>query len=164
MCVNLWFLVMHKHIVHKIVPFVLTFMISVFLAEALPSFLNWEDSAGVQQSPNGFGSARGIESGSFPGATGTTVRGPNSPLRITFQPKAIYTDEARMENVQGAVRLKITLLSDGTVGNITPVSELPLGLTEMAIKAARKIKFEPKMVNNEPVSVIITREYTFTIY
>jgi TonB family protein len=76
----------------------------------------------------------------------------------------VYTDEARENNVQGAVRLKITLLASGQVGNITPVTELPDGLTEQAIAAAKRIRFEPKTVNGVPVSVVINREYTFTIY
>jgi len=37
-------------------------------------------------------------------------------------------------------------------------------LTEKAIEAAKQIRFEPKMINGNPVSVVITREYTFTIY
>jgi TonB family protein len=66
--------------------------------------------------------------------------------------------------VQGAVRLRITLLANGTVGSITPVTRLPHGLTERAIAAARGIRFKPKMVNGVPQSVVITRDYTFTIY
>ena len=87
-----------------------------------------------------------------------------TPYKITFQPKATYTDTARSNNVQGAVRLKITLLASGQVGSIVPVTRLPDGLTEKAIAAARQIRFEPKMVNGVPVSVVVTREYTFTIY
>jgi len=56
------------------------------------------------------------------------------------------------------------LLAGGTIGGITPVTELPDGLTERAIAAAKQIRFEPKKVDGRPVSVIVTREYTFTIY
>ena len=151
---------MHAQIIHRVIPFALTFTFSILVGLALPSFFNREEPP---KSPNGIDSAQG-RSEVFPAATISTIRGPNSPLRITFQPKARYTDEARTGNIEGAVRLKITLLADGTVGDITTVTGLPHGLTEMAIAAARRIKFEPKMVNDEPVSVVITREYTFTIY
>jgi periplasmic protein TonB len=87
-----------------------------------------------------------------------------TPYRITFQPRATYTDEARANNVTGAVRLKITLLASGQVGSIVPVTRLPYGLTERAIAAAKQIRFEPKMVNGQAVAVTVTREYTFTIY
>jgi len=122
----------------------------------------------------GSGSGSGYGSGNGDGVgdgTGSGRGGPppaaiakTTPLRITFQPKATYTDEARSNNVQGAVRLKITLLASGQVGSIVPVSRLPNGLTEKAIAAARMIRFEPKTVNGVPVSVTVTREYTFTIY
>jgi len=42
-------------------------------------------------------------------------------LMIVFKPRASYTDSARKNNVQGTVRLKVTLLPNGSVGNITPI-------------------------------------------
>ena len=130
---------------------------------------------------SGYGSGAGSGSGSGYGSGTGTGEGPGSgtggggppdlakpkvttAYKITFQPKATYTDTARSNNVQGAVRLKITLLASGQVGSIVPVTRLPDGLTEKAIAAAKQIRFEPKMVNGVPVSVVITREYTFTIY
>jgi TonB family protein len=87
-----------------------------------------------------------------------------SPLKITAKPRAQYTDEARTNNVQGTVRLKITLMANGQVGNITPLNRLPYGLTEQAIAAAGQIKFEPRKVNGVAQSSVVTFEYSFTIY
>ncbi|MEO8574150.1 MAG: TonB family protein, partial [Pyrinomonadaceae bacterium] len=120
-------------------------------------------------SGSGYGSGNGTGNGSGSGTGGdreppAAVAKVTTPYKITFQPKATYTDTARSNNVQGAVRLKITLLATGQVGSIVPVSRLPDGLTEKAIAAAKQIRFEPKMVNGVPVSVVVTREYTFTIY
>jgi len=84
--------------------------------------------------------------------------------RMISQPRARYTDRARDKDVHGAVRLKIFLLANGRVGKITPVTSLPHGLTENAIAAAGRIVFLPKRVKKIPVSVVVTREYTFTIY
>lgn len=119
-------------------------------------------------SGSGYGSGNG--DGNGPG-DGSGRNGPppaaiakTTPLKITFQPKATYTDDARSNNVQGAVRLKITLLASGQVGSIVPLTRLPNGLTEKAIAAARQIRFEPKTVNGVPITINITREYTFTIY
>lgn len=121
-------------------------------------------------SGSGYGNGNGNGNGDGDG-DGTGRNGPppapvakTTPYRITFQPKATYTDAARSNNVQGAVRLKITLLASGQVGSIVPVTRLPDGLTEKAIAAAKQIRFEPKLVNGVPVSVVVTREYTFTIY
>jgi TonB family protein len=94
----------------------------------------------------------------------------NRPYRITYQPKATYTDKARAKSVEGAVRLRITLLSTGQVGDISLVETKgwrkmkKYGLMQQAINAARQIEFTPKIVNGQPMSVVVTREYTFTVY
>jgi TonB family protein len=95
-------------------------------------------------------------------ASTTAVK--SDPYQTISQPKARYTEVARKAEVQGAVRLRITLLANGNVGSVVAVTELPGGLTEKAIEAAKRIVFLPKRVNGVPVSVVITREYTFTIY
>jgi len=87
-----------------------------------------------------------------------------TPLRIISKPKATYTDEARTNNIQGSVRLKVTLLASGEVGSIVPLTRLPHGLTEQAIAAARQIRFEPAKVNGQAVSKTVTFDYGFNIY
>lgn len=86
-----------------------------------------------------------------------------SPFVIYEKPRAKYTDAARENNTQGVVKLKVTLLSTGQIGDVTVVTPLPDGLTEQAVAAARQIKFTPKAVKGEPVSMILTFEYGFTI-
>ena len=66
--------------------------------------------------------------------------------------------------MQGSVLLKVTMLSNGSVGSVTPVNELPNGLTEQAVAAARKLVFLPKRINGVPVTVIVTFDYGFSIY
>jgi TonB family protein len=85
-------------------------------------------------------------------------------LNIISKPKAAYTDEARTNDTQGVVTLRITFLASGEIGGITVVSGLPDGLTEQAIAAAKQIKFEPKRVDGQPVSVTMTFQYGFNIY
>jgi TonB family protein len=87
-----------------------------------------------------------------------------APLKITARPKAQYTEEARTREVQGIVRLKVVLLADGQVGEVTPLSRLPFGLTEQAIEAAKQIKFEPRKINGIAQTSVVTLEYSFTIY
>src|SRR5688572_9977003 len=86
------------------------------------------------------------------------------PVKLISKPKAIYSELARRNNVQGKVRLSVVLLASGTIGAITPIVTLPDGLTERAVEAARKIKFEPKVVDGRPISVIMTIDYEFSIY
>nr|MBJ6969875.1 energy transducer TonB [Vibrio cholerae] len=45
-----------------------------------------------------------------------------------------------------------------------PLTTLPDGLTEEAVRAVQKIKFLPAMVDGQPVSVVKLLEYHFEIY
>jgi len=110
---------------------------------------------------NGNGNGTGNGTGGEPPAKVVAV---TTPLNILSKPRAQYTDEARQAQVQGTVVLKVTLLANGTVGSIVPMSRLGYGLTEKAIAAAREIRFEPKKVNGVAQSVTKTIEYNFNIY
>ncbi len=117
----------------------------------------------------GMGSGRGTGSGAGDGSSPnvekpTDPKGENRSLKILSKPAPGYTKEARTNNVQGIVRLRVTFLANGSIGSITPVQGLPNGLTEKAIAAARQIKFEPAMKNGKPISVTKLFEYSFVIY
>jgi TonB family protein len=76
-------------------------------------------------------------------------------------PKAIYTEAARTARLEGDVRLRLILASDGTVKNIFPIKSLPYGLTESAVAAASQIKFQPAIRNGQPASQFATFVYEF---
>jgi TonB family protein len=90
--------------------------------------------------------------------------GVSTPLRITAQPKALYTNEARQNSITGSVRLRVIFLASGQVGNISVISGLPYGLTESAITAAKGIRFEPAKVNGVPQSTTKVMQYSMTLY
>ncbi len=75
-----------------------------------------------------------------------------------------YTDAARRGNVQGAVTLRVTFLSDGTIGSIKLVESLDKGLDRNAFEAAKKIKFLPAEIDGKPVEVSRLVSFTFVIY
>ena len=76
-------------------------------------------------------------------------------------PAAAYPDEARAAKAKGEVRLRLVLASDGTVKYIFPMKPLQHGLTEAAMEAARKIKFEPAIRDGKPASQFATLSYEF---
>jgi len=83
-----------------------------------------------------------------------------TPLRILEKPKPelpTYTG-----HVEGVVRLKVQFLASGKIGNVDIVSSLTKELDELATAAAKKIRFEPKMVDGGPVSVARVVEYPFS--
>jgi periplasmic protein TonB len=80
------------------------------------------------------------------------------------RPEPQYTEEARKAGVQGTVVLRAIIASDGTVKNVVVKRALPRGLTTAAIRAARKITFEPVTIDGRAVSQYIQIEYNFNLY
>lgn len=80
---------------------------------------------------------------------------------IISKPQPSYTKEARRNGVQGVVSLKVLLSGNGKVSRIRIVRGLPAGLTESAIRAACKMKFNPAMKDGENVSQWVIAEFIF---
>ncbi|PYS79894.1 MAG: hypothetical protein DMF70_12240 [Acidobacteria bacterium] len=81
--------------------------------------------------------------------------------RLLDPPAAVYPDAARLAKAKGEVRLRLVLASDGAVKYIFPMKPLKHGLTEAAIQAAQKIKFEPAIRDGKPASQFATLSYEF---
>ncbi|HEX6279112.1 MAG TPA: energy transducer TonB [Pyrinomonadaceae bacterium] len=86
------------------------------------------------------------------------------PLRITYKQKAQYASEARSNGIEGVVKLRVTFLASGNIGSITTIQGLPYGLTERAIEAARKMRFEPEEVSGVRRTTTRPVVFTFDIY
>jgi TonB family protein len=96
-----------------------------------------------------------------------TYHGPEvtKRARILAKPNPDYPRRARASNVAGEVVLRIILLSSGEVSDeVTVIRGLPEGVTEAALKAARKIKFTPAEKDGRPVSQYVTVVYNFNLY
>ena len=125
----------------------------------------------------GGGTGTGEGNGDGPGGGSANARNKTVPppppappvgvteaLKITSKPKPPFTDTARQNQIQGVVRLRVTFLSTGQIGSISPVQGLSGGLTEQAIAAARNIRFEPAKKNGVAITVVKQVEYNFTLY
>lgn len=84
--------------------------------------------------------------------------------RLLKKPEAAFTEEARRNGISGTIVLLAILDIDGNVKNVIVLQSLPGGLTQQAIAAAHKIKFEPAIKDNHPVSVAVQIEYSFNFY
>lgn len=87
-----------------------------------------------------------------------------SKARVTEKPEPRYTAQARNQQTTGTVVLRCVFAADRTVKYLLVVDGLPDGLTERALEAARRIKFEPAIKDGRPVSVYIQLEYNFNLY
>lgn len=85
-------------------------------------------------------------------------------VRVGMKPEPAYTDSARQNRITGTVVIKCVFRRDGRITNIRVVKDLPNGLTERAVEAARKIKFIPATKNGEYVSMWMQLEYNFNLY
>lgn len=84
--------------------------------------------------------------------------------RIKSKPEPGFTDEARANGVSGRVRLTAVLCRTGRVTDIRVVQGLPHGLTEKAVAASRRIKFEPALKGGRRVSQSVTLVYGFNVF
>lgn len=84
--------------------------------------------------------------------------------RVLRKPEPEYTALARETGVEGRVVLRAVFSADGSVRHLIVINSLPHGLTEKAVAAARKIKFEPATKDGRPVSMAFQLEYYFNLY
>jgi len=87
----------------------------------------------------------------------------NTPVEITFKPKADYTDEGREEKINGEVRLEVLFKSDGQVHVIRVLQGLGYGLDEQAVKAAEQIKFKPALHEGQPIDSMVQVHIIFEL-
>ena len=85
-------------------------------------------------------------------------------VMLAMKPEPMYTRQAKQRAIEGTVVLKVVFAANGSVTNIRTASDLPAGLTENAIDAARKIKFIPAMKDGKYVSMWMQLEYNFNLY
>lgn len=99
-------------------------------------------------------------------SAGSDVSPATATLRptILYKERAKYTEEARANKVQGTVTLNVEYLADGRIGQVEVVRGLPHGLSESAVTAAKRMRFNPAVKNGVPVSVKDTIDFNFTLY
>ena len=85
-------------------------------------------------------------------------------VKIISKPRAAYTDEARMNQTQGLIKVAVEFGADGTIKGVFPFQTLPYGLTENCVESAKNIKFEPVTKDGKAYSTIGILTYSFTIY
>jgi len=87
-----------------------------------------------------------------------------SKITILHKEKAMYTEIARINKVQGTVVLRAVFTEDGAVTNIEVIRGVPDGLTRRAIEAAQGIRFQPATNEGKPMTVRGHLEFTFNLY
>jgi len=87
---------------------------------------------------------------------------PPAKPKLVNLPQPAYTDAARAANVEGKVRIEITVDEAGKVVSVRALTSLGHGLDEAALSAARSATFEPAMRCGRPGRSTFTVSIRFT--
>ncbi len=90
------------------------------------------------------------------------VGGQVEQARLIFQPKPEYPPLAKMARIQGQVRLEAIISKDGTIQDLKVVNGHPL-LVKAALEAVSRWRYQPTLLNGDPVEVITEIDVNFTL-
>ena len=90
------------------------------------------------------------------------VGGNVQQAKLLNQPKPVYPPLAKQARIQGTVRFNAIIGRDGAIANLQIVSGHPL-LAPAALEAVRQWKYQPTMLNGEPVEVVTQIDVNFTL-
>ena len=120
----------------------------------------------------------GVAGGSMGGVIGGVIGGTPGPpkpvqsrikvggnvtaARIVNRTTPIYPPLARQTRISGTVRLHAIIAKDGTVQQLEVLSGHPL-LVQAALDAVRQWRYQPTLLNGEPVEVDTTVDVIFSL-
>ncbi|MEK7752796.1 MAG: energy transducer TonB [Acidobacteriota bacterium] len=90
------------------------------------------------------------------------VGGNVQQAKLLNQPKPVYPPLAKQARIQGTVRFNAIIGRDGAIANLVVVSGHPL-LVPSALEAVRQWKYQPTLLNGEPVEVVTQIDVNFTL-
>ena len=103
-------------------------------------------------------SDRSAGSSGEPFRIGDGIRPPSK----TGGPAPVYPPDAREARVQGVVIMEATISPTGEVSDVEVLRSVPL-LDEAAVAAVRQWRYEPTLVDGEPVSILMTVTVNFQL-
>ena len=90
------------------------------------------------------------------------VGGQVEAAKAIYRPSPEYTPLAKMARIQGVVRLEAVISRDGTIQDLKMLSGHPL-LVKAAMEAVQKWRYQPTLLNGEPVEVVTEIDVNFTL-
>jgi protein TonB len=73
--------------------------------------------------------------------------------KLIYQPKPEYPELARLARTEGAVEIEAVIGKDGTIEELKALRGHPL-LVKAALEAVRQWRYQPTLLNGEPVEVL----------
>ena len=90
------------------------------------------------------------------------VGGNVQQAKLLNQPKPVYPPLAKQARIQGTVRFNAIIGRDGAIANLQVVSGHPL-LVPSALEAVKQWRYQPTLLNGEPVEVVTQIDVNFTL-
>jgi protein TonB len=91
------------------------------------------------------------------------VGGNVQAAKLLSRPQLTYPPHAEAAGIQGTVLLRAVILIDGGIGGFTVLSSPDPELTEAAMASARQWRYQPTLLNGQPVEVITTIAVNFRL-
>ncbi|MBM3737389.1 MAG: TonB family protein [Acidobacteria bacterium] len=91
------------------------------------------------------------------------VGGLVQPPRLLQQERPQYPDAAKRAGVEGTAMLRAVISVDGSVINVTPLSGSDSALAEAAASAVKQWKYQPALLNGQPVETVTVVEIVFKL-
>jgi protein TonB len=82
--------------------------------------------------------------------------------KLIYQLKPEYPPMAKMARIQGAVLLEAIIAKDGTIQSLEVLRGHPL-LVNAALEAVKRWRYQPTLLNGEPVEVLTEISVNFTL-
>src|SRR5579875_1698216 len=90
------------------------------------------------------------------------VGGQVEAAKLIYGPSPEYPPLAKMARIQGTVRLEAIISKDGTIQDLKVLSGHPL-LVKAALDAVKQWRYQPTLLNGEPVEVVTEIDVNFTL-
>ena len=131
-------------------------------AGAVPDLVPWGDGRGLPEGFGGFIPPPPSPAHREPSPARLHVGGAVEAAKLVFQPHPEYPAIARMARVQGTVRLGAIITRDGTIESLEVLSGPPL-LIKAAMDAVSRWRYQPTLLNGEPVEVSTEIDVNFVL-
>lgn len=90
------------------------------------------------------------------------VGGNVQQAKLIHAPRPVYPALAKQARIQGTVRLQAIIAKDGSIQELQVLQGHPL-LVQSALDAVRQWRYQPTLLNGEPVEVVTTIDVVFTL-
>jgi protein TonB len=90
------------------------------------------------------------------------VGGQVEAAKLIYKPTPEYPPLAKMARIQGTVRLEAIISKDGTIQDLKVLNGHPL-LVKSALDAVKQWRYQPTLLNGEPVEVVTEIDVNFTL-